>query len=118
VLNRVEVHRSGGNGIIAAGSTNGLSLSITDSTVSNTLNVGLNAFQAAFVMVRNSTVSHNGTGLLANGPGTLVLVTRSVIIGNGNAITTVNNGAVNSYGDNNLNGNTNDGAFTTNFPLH
>jgi hypothetical protein len=62
-------------------------------------------------MVANSTLSHSGNYAVAVGGPAIVRVTRSRITGNLNRLLN-NGGTITSYGDNNLDGNTNDGTFT------
>jgi hypothetical protein len=58
--------------------------------------------------VRNSTIANNGSdGLEAQGTGATVRVTRSTITGNSTGWATSTGGVVLSYGDNNIDGNTN-----------
>jgi hypothetical protein len=61
------------------------------------------------VMVRNSTIANNiGDGLASSGSaGAIIRVTRSTITGNGTAWANFNSSFVLSYGDNNIDGNTN-----------
>jgi hypothetical protein len=62
-------------------------------------------------MVRNCTIANNtNVGLVANtanANGATIRVTRSTITGNTTGWSILNNGAVLSYGDNNIDGNTN-----------
>ena len=67
-------------------------------------------------MVRDSTVSNNGTGLEAYGSGTTIRTGRSVITANGTEWHTDSGGVVDSYGDNNVDGNTTDGTPTNTIP--
>ncbi len=71
------------------------------------------------VMIANSVVSNNGTtGIVTAGSGIIFRVGNTTITGNATGVTAAS-GAVNSYGDNRLDGNTNNGAFTgTVLPKH
>ncbi|MGH6835117.1 MAG: right-handed parallel beta-helix repeat-containing protein [Methylocella sp.] len=96
------------NGIIVSGSAStggSLKVTIVDSVASNN-NVGIFAgsasgFAATAIMLRNSVASNNFIGLEANTIAVL-RVGHSVVTGNG---TGVGNG-IDSYGDNDIDGNT------------
>jgi hypothetical protein len=57
------------------------------------------------IMVRNSTIANNASGLEASGTGAAISVTRSTITENTTAWAASSSGAVLSYGDNNIDGN-------------
>ena len=59
---------------------------------------------ALAVMLRNVVVSYNGTGLYAE-LNTIIRVAHSVITGN-NLGVNINGGTLDSYGDNDIDGNT------------
>jgi hypothetical protein len=66
------------------------------------------------VTVRNSTITGNGSaGLQVDGPRATMRVTRSTITGNGTGLSILNGGQLLSYGDNNIDGNTINGAATS-----
>jgi hypothetical protein len=64
----------------------------------------------AALTVRNSTVAHNGfagstgtdDGVVANGGGTIITITRSTVTENKVGLLFTNGGSINSYGDNNF----------------
>jgi len=69
------------------------------------------------VMINNSSISLNtGGGIAANGPGAVVRVAGTAITGNATGVVAGNSGVVSSYGNNQLDGNTNDGAFSGAIP--
>jgi hypothetical protein len=70
------------------------------------------------VMVRNSVASNNTIGLDAE-TNAILRVAHSVVTGNDTGVNTSGGGILKSYGDNDINGNTNDnlGALTT-IPTH
>ena len=71
----------------------------------------------ARLMLNDSSVSLNtGFGIFANGPGVIARVDDTAITGNATGITTANSGVVSSYGTNQLDGNTTDGAFSGTIP--
>jgi hypothetical protein len=71
----------------------------------------------ARLMLNNSTVSQNtGFALFANGTGAVARVDDTAITGNATGVNATNGGTVSSYGTNQLDGNTNDGAFTGTIP--
>lgn len=110
-LSRVNA-TANGVGIFASGST--VNLAITDS-VSASNNYGIGASSAA-VMIRNSTASNNAVGITADQTA-VVRVSQSTITGNGTGWQAVNGGQMLSFGNNNVVGNTSDGAATTTLAL-
>jgi hypothetical protein len=115
VLNRVQVE-NGKYGIsmsVFPGAT--ANVSIVESVVANQSFRGIDAGSsggAIIAMVRNSTVSNNGTGIVAAESGVVVLVAHSSITGNGTGLAVFGGATLSSYGDNNVDGNTTDGAPT------
>jgi hypothetical protein len=110
ILNHVEIEHNF-NGISVQSTTQTVNVTISDSVSANNTFAGIGALSdngmMVSVMVRNSTSANNGTdGLLAQGTGATILVTRSTITGN-NAGWFAPSGVVTSYGDNNIDGNTN-----------
>jgi hypothetical protein len=111
IFDHVYVQNNGGNGIwfdVLFGPAN---VTFTDGVVANNAISGISASSntpATNVMVRNSTIINNGgAGLEALGDEAIVRVTRSTISGNNTAWFTDLGGVVLSYGDNNIDGNTN-----------
>ena len=71
----------------------------------------------ANVMVTDSVIAgNNGTGINASGQFTRVRVGRSTIFGNGTGVSAVNSAILNTYGTNQLDGNTANGSFTSAIP--
>jgi hypothetical protein len=105
--------------------TTGASLNVTivDSEASNNVGPGVVANSSdgnapTAVMVRNVVASNNGTGLEADTNATL-LVAHSVVTGNGTGVNTSVGGAIQSYGDNDIDGNANDNTgVLTPLPMH
>jgi hypothetical protein len=106
-LSRVTASGNG-VGILASGST--VSVTVAD-TVAGNNNYGIGA-SAAAVMVRNSSVSNNAVGIAAD-QAAIVRVGQSSITANGTGWQATNGGQVQSYGNNNVSGNTTDGIVTT-----
>ena len=105
----LRVNASGnGVGILASGS--GVSLAVTDAMVSNN-GYGVAASSSA-VAIRNLTASANSVGIAADQPAAVVRVAQSVITGNGTGWQATNGAQVQSYSNNNVGGNTRDGAAT------
>jgi hypothetical protein len=100
-----------------------LNVTIVDSAASNNGSFGVLA-GAAFgdgptaVMLRNVVASNNKTGLEADGSGVILRVAHSVVTGNGTGVNTSVGGTIQSYGDNDINGNTTDGSPTATIPTH
>ena len=117
VLSKV-ITNNNGIGIRVNGSVTtapSLNVTIVDSVASNNSGFGVEAVSSSghantAVMLRNVIASNNGTGLAA-GPNVL-LVAHSVVTGNG---TGLSGGKIFSYGDNDIDGNTNNnlGVLTT-----
>jgi hypothetical protein len=69
-------------------------------------------------MVRTSAIINNSVvGLRAQNSGNIVRVARSTITGNGIGFDSQAGGVLDSYGDNNVDGNTTDGTPTATIPL-
>jgi len=100
---------------------NSVSLKIDDSQIDNNgngilvktpVNTG-----TARVMINNSSVSLNtGTGIALNGAGAVTRVSNTGITGNATGVSAGNGAVLSSYGNNQLDGNTNDGAFSGTIP--
>jgi hypothetical protein len=113
-------------GISVVGSlTAGASLNVTivDSEASNNAH-GVGAFSSsghppAAVMLRNVVATSNNQFGLEAESNAILRVAHSVVTGNGTGLFTSGGGILNSYGDNDIDGNTNDnfGALTT-IPTH
>ena len=90
----------------AANAGTDISVTVANSVAGNSAPAGSGMYAVggggtAILHVRSSTVANNdGYGLLANGPGTTVTVTKSTINTNGNGSVGFAPGALISYGDN------------------
>ena len=100
-------------GVFIDGRQSGQSLTlrttIANSVMSDSATDGIHAVSSAsgapvFVMVRNTTITNNGFGLSAEG-GATIAVGHSTISGNGQAFFTSSGAVMDSYGDNNVDGN-------------
>lgn len=92
------------------GSTGGIHLTVTDSTVSGNANAGIHALTPAGGAnpsnFANRVVSAaNGTGYLADGSGALVFMNNSVATANSTGVSAVNGGLTFSYKNNAINNN-------------
>jgi hypothetical protein len=100
------------------GSTGGIHVTVTDSTVSGNTNAGIHAISvsggANSSNFANRVVSAaNGTGYLADGPGALVFLNNSVATANSTGVNAVNGGLTFSYKNNAINNNlVSDGSAT------
>ena len=110
-LSRVTAS-SNGVGVSASGAD--ASITVTDTVASNNT-YGIGASSAA-IMVRNSTISNNAVGIAADQSAT-VRITQSTITGNGTGWQATNGGQLLTYGNNNVDGNTTNGAATTTLTL-
>lgn len=74
---------------------------------SNTSTAGIYAATGASIMARDTVASNNnGAGFFANGAGAVLRAAHSVASGNGFGFRAANGGLGETYGDNNLRGNT------------
>ena len=101
------------------GSTGGIHLTVTDSTISGNTNAGIHAISVAgsatSIIFANRTVSvSNGTGYLADGSGALVFLNNTVATANSTGVNAVNSGLTFSYKNNAINGNTTTDGTPTN----
>ena len=105
VLNRVEVANNQRNGILFQNATQTVNFTVSDCVVANNADDGIGALSGGgttTIMVRNSIIANNGTGGLEElGGGGLIRVTRSTITANDTGWS----GTVESYADNNIDGN-------------
>jgi hypothetical protein len=117
VFNRVQViGPSSGSGFSIAGmfSTGALNVTITDSTASGSpfgiANQSLAGKALSQVMVSNSVLSNNATGVFDTGANSFTYMSRNTITGNTMiAYSVTNSGALFSFGDNYIKSNANDG---------
>ncbi|MGH6838482.1 MAG: right-handed parallel beta-helix repeat-containing protein [Methylocella sp.] len=111
VLSNVTANNNG-TGINVAGSGPALNVTIADSVASNNSIIGVGASSpATAVLLRHVVASNNTTGLGAS--GSTIRVAQSVVTGNVTGVFATG-GTIDTYGDNNINGNTTDimGALT------
>jgi hypothetical protein len=110
ILNHVEMENNAYNGLAVQAASQTISLTVTDSVSANNGNDGIQANPIGgtiSIMVRNSTVvDNNVNGLESIGTNGVLRVTRSTITGNNVGWANSSGGAVVSYGDNNIDGNT------------
>src|SRR5262249_20206573 len=91
--------------------SSGAHVVVRDSVVSGNLASGIFAKtvpgkSSAFIVVERTTlVANGGSGILADGPGATVLLSDSTIVRNGTGITTTNSGQLICYGNNRNNNN-------------
>jgi len=111
VLSKVMSTKNG-VGVLINGST--ANVTMTDSVSSNN-NYGVGS-SASAVMVRNSTLSSNAVGLTAD-QSAIVRIGQSTITANGVGSTATNGGLVQSYGNNNIVGNTSNGTLSSTLTL-
>ena len=97
------------DGIVASGA--GSHVVVRDSVISGNAANGIHALtiagkSPAFALVERSTMVNNGqSGIRADGPGATVLLKESTIARNGTGVSTVNSGQLISYGNNTTNNN-------------
>ncbi|WBY07992.1 hypothetical protein PIB19_22625 [Sphingomonas sp. 7/4-4] len=66
----------------------------------------------ASLMIANSNISNNGAGIIGNGAAVTVRVSDTIITNNGNGVVAAAGASVLTFGNNLLQGNTTNGAFT------
>jgi hypothetical protein len=86
-------------------------VTLSNSVVSGNTEDGIAAI-SSWVFVDQSRVSRNAYGLAAHGSGAEVLVRNTSVFSNTTGLTTSASGTIYSYGTNSVNGNTTNGAFT------
>jgi hypothetical protein len=110
------VHRvtasGNGAGILLSGMA--AKVAITD-TIANNNNYGIGAI-AASVMVRNTTLIGNAIGISSQ-DGAVVSVTQATLTANGTGWQYTNGGQLQSYGNNNVIGNSTNGTTTSSIPM-
>lgn len=116
VVDRVHANNNGFFGIEATSELGGSSVTATvhDSVASGNTNAGFvsqsNSGIPVHLMLNHVTASFNGAGFQADGISSTMWVGASEASGNVTGMLTSHNGALLSYGDNQVNGNTTDGA--------
>jgi len=111
VLDHVQLENNEIRGL-SVGSVGTINVTVTDSVIAGNGGPGIFATAitpgaTANVMVQNSTIANNFIGFDADGTVVTISVTRSTITGNTYGWLTSMGGVVLSYGDNNIDGNTN-----------
>jgi hypothetical protein len=112
VISKVTANDNGtGIGVDGNGAAEPLNVTIVDSVVSNNSTAGVQAFPnlrrtVPAVMLRNVVASNNGVGLLTS-QNTILRVAHSVVTGNNTGVNTAGGGTIFSYGDSDIDGNTN-----------
>jgi hypothetical protein len=114
VLTDVQVRNNANNGIRGDSTSGAVTIVIEDSSFSGNANgvVAAGGASALNVMVNDSVVAINNIGILASGATSRVRVSDTTITGNGTGLAFGGGALVNTYGNNRLDGNGADGAFT------
>jgi hypothetical protein len=100
--------RASGNGVGIFASGANVSLMVSElNSGANTYGIG--AASAASIMVRSSTIGHNSVGIAAD-QSAIVRVGQSSVTANQTGWQATNGGQIESYGNNNVDGNISDGA--------
>jgi len=106
----------------SSNSTSGLiDVTVTDSTATGSIFHGFSALSSAgstLMMLNRVTATNNAeNGLRSIGANSVIRVGSSVVSGNGTGVVTITGGQILSYGNNQINGNTVDGANPPDIPL-
>lgn len=108
--------RNNSFGVVADGSAGGTVRGVVrDTVVANNVNNGvtLNTSGTSVVfLVENSTVASNNFGLVATGTNAGMVVSNTSVVNNTTGLSTGSGGVLLSFGDNRVNVNTTDGAFS------
>jgi hypothetical protein len=114
-FNRVQAVGSGNSGFLldGSGATGAVNVTIANSAAENN-NVGIGAVSlpnkaVTRLMVSNSVVSNNGTGISDTGANSTTYLAQTKLSGNTTAFTVTNNGALFSFDDNDIKSNGSDG---------
>lgn len=107
--------RTSGNGVGIFASGANVKLMVNEVNA-GTNTYGIGAAGAASIMVRGSTIGHNSVGIAAD-QSAIVWVGQSSVTANQTGWQATNGGRIESYGNNNVNGNTSDGAPSTTVTL-
>jgi len=119
VLDRVRVHSGGGEGIYLVGSstTGTIAATIRNSAVVGHSAAGIAAAGSGggstSAAVVRSAAALNGTGVTVNGPNVTIHISNATTTGNATGLASFSNGEIVSLGNNNVSGNTTDGAPTS-----
>jgi hypothetical protein len=115
-IENTSVAEMSSNGITANGTSGGtIKATISNSVVSSNASDGIEALSSGstvWVLVDQTEVSGNGTGLAASGSVAEILARNTSIFGNTTGLS-ISGGAIYSYGTNSVNGNATNGAFTS-----
>jgi hypothetical protein len=107
VLSNVTANNNN-TGILVAGIGFSLNVTVAGSGASNNSSIGMAANTAGTALLLSNVVaSNNNTGIAASTSST-VRVGQSVVTGNVTGVFTTGGGVLDSYGDNDINGNTTD----------
>jgi hypothetical protein len=125
VLRRVQVQNSANVGILVDGSasTNGVKVSLSDSSSTANGNEGVVLFttagqSAVTMMLDRVLLANNSVGIRSTGPNVFALLGGSVISGNGTGVLSQTGATTLSYKNNQINGNAVDGTPLTQTPLN
>jgi len=123
VVSHVEIDHSQSEAIVAysADTSGAVWVDVSDSVAAHNGHTGIRAETLGTggpttVMVRNSTFANNNVALQVDGTFVVLRVGGSTITNNDVGFATLSGGTLYSYGDNNLDGNTADGAATAVIP--
>jgi hypothetical protein len=115
-FNRVQTIGASNTGFLmdGSGATGALNVTIANSAATNNVNTGVAAQSLTGkaltqLMVSNSVVSNNGTGIFETGANSTTYLAQTKLAGNTTAFTVTNNGALFSFDDNDVKSNGTDG---------
>jgi hypothetical protein len=119
LLNQVHAENNSlGIKVDSTAGTGTVNLTVVDSVSSGNTNADISAITTpgtgtANVMINRASLSASVAGLRSDGATTTVRIGNSVIFGNVTGVVSANSGVLQSYGNNQLNGNTTDGTMPT-----
>jgi len=118
ILTNTHIH-SNGTGVIVSGNTGAVNMSMRDVVVDNNSSIGVSvtttASHAGATIDRSLIAFNTGTGVKVNGAAAVVLIGNSTITGNGTGVSNTG-GTLQSFKNNQIAGNVTDGTPITAFP--
>jgi hypothetical protein len=106
-ISNTTIQNIGDYGIALANIGGSLQANITGSHIfNNGTGIAFNTSAPCEAMITDTVISGNGTGIYVNGASSVALLRRSAITWNGTGYNIINKGAIMSYQDNSIYGNT------------
>ena len=104
-----------GNQFFGLVSELGVQATVQNSVASGNGSAGFLAENGGEINIENCVAANNGTGIESDGAGTTTRVSDTTVTDNGNGLVAMTTGALLSRGNNTVEGNTTNGAFTSTY---